>query len=105
MRLRQRALFYALMDSHGVLYTRELPGGGYVAIEAVGEDGELFRARVSVERRTDPERRMGHPAPVIAEAAGASRTTVFNELSQIAADNVAVATGILRWQASRRAQP
>ena len=102
MRLHHRALYYALMDSHGVLYTRELPGGGYVAIEAVGEDAELFRARVSVERRTDPERRTGHLPPVIAEASGASRTTVFNELYQIAADNVAVASGILRWQARRR---
>ena len=104
MRSQQRALFYALMDSHGVLYTRELPGGGYVAIEAVGDDGPSFRARVSVERRTDPERRMGHPAPVIAEASGANRTDVFNELYRIAADNVAVASGILRWQASRRAR-
>ncbi len=102
MQLRHRALFYALMDSHGVLYTRELPGGGYVAIEAVGEETDLFRARVSVERRTDPERRAGHVPPVIAEASGASRTTVFNELYQIAADNVAVASGILRWQARRR---
>ncbi len=102
MRLHHKALFHALMDSHGVLYTRELPGGGYVAIEAVADEGEVFRARVSVERRTDPERRMGHHAPVIAEASGASRTTVFNELYEIAADNVAVASGILRWQASRR---
>ena len=102
MRLHQKAFHYALMDSHGVLYTRELPGGGYVAIEAVGEEAAVFRARVSVERRTDPERRMGHLPPVIAEASGESRTTVFNELYRIAADNVAVASGILRWQAKHR---
>ena len=104
MRLHQKALYHALMDSHGVLYTRELPGGGYVAIETVGEEGQLFRARVSVERRTDPERRMGHAPPIIAEASGSSRASVFNELYQIAADNVAVASGIMRWQAGRRAQ-
>lgn len=84
-----------------VLYTRELPGGGYVAIEALPADGAKYRARISVERRTDPARRVGHLPPVIAEAEGPSRTTVFNELYRIASDNVAVARGILRWQADR----
>jgi hypothetical protein len=84
-----------------VLYTRELPGGGYVAIEALPADGAKYRARISVERRTDPARRVGHLPPVIAEAEGPSRTSVFNELYRIASDNVAVARGILRWQADR----
>jgi hypothetical protein len=84
-----------------VLYTRELPGGGYVAIEALPAEGAKYRARISVERRTDPARRVGHLPPVIAEAEGASRTSVFNELYRIASDNVAVARGILRWQADR----
>ena len=90
-----------LVKDAAVLYTRELPGGGYVAIEALPADGAQYRARISVERRTDPARRVGHLPPVIAEAAGPSRTSVFNELYRIASDNVAVARGILRWQADR----
>ncbi len=90
-----------LVKDAAVLYTRELPGGGYVAIEALPADGAKYRARISVERRTDPARRVGHLPPVIAEAEGASRTSVFNELYRIASDNVAVARGILRWQADR----
>lgn len=89
------------MEPTAVLYTRELPGGGYVAIEALPPDGEVFRARICVERRSDVNRRIGHPPPVIAEASGRSRSSVFTELYQIASDNVAVATGILRWQSSR----
>lgn len=92
------------MDQNEVLYSRELPGGGYVAIEAVDADGPTHRARLSVERRSDPTRRQGHLPPIIAEAEGTSRAGVFTELFRIAADNVAIARGILMWQAER-AQP
>jgi hypothetical protein len=85
-----------------VLYTRELPGGGYVAIEALPTDGMHYRARISVERRSDPSRRVGHVPPVIAEVEGPSRSSVFSQLYEIASDNVAVARGILRWQSDRR---
>jgi hypothetical protein len=85
-----------------VLFTRELPGGGFVAIESVpGADG-VHRARISVERRTDPERRLGHTPPVIASAEGESSEAIFEELYKIAIDNVAVSRGIIRWQAGRR---
>ena len=90
------------MDGPAVLYTRELPGGGYVTIEALPSDGATYRARISVERRADPARRSGHLPPVIAMAEGPTHTSVFNELYPIASDNVAVATGILRWQAQRQ---
>ncbi|MGH7663219.1 MAG: hypothetical protein ACRENI_02820 [Gemmatimonadaceae bacterium] len=90
------------MDGSAVLYTRELPGGGYVAIEGEAATDAVFRARVSVERRADPLRRSGHPPPVIAESEGATRAAVFNELYRIASDNVALASAILRWQSSRR---
>jgi hypothetical protein len=73
-----------------------------VAIEALPSDGTTFRARVTVERRSDPARRAGHVPPVIALAEGSSHTSVFNELYPIAADNVAVASGILHWQAQRQ---
>ena len=90
------------MHGSAVLYTRELPGGGFVAIEALPSEGAVYRARVSVERRTDPARRSGHLPPVIAEAEGATRSTVFDDLFRIASDNVAVARGIRRWQSDRR---
>ncbi|HKG93925.1 MAG TPA: hypothetical protein VKA84_18595 [Gemmatimonadaceae bacterium] len=89
-----------------VLYTRPLPGGGYVAIEALEpeseSEGQTYRARLSVERRTDPSRRAGHAPPVIAEARGASRTKVLDDLVAIASNNVAVAQRILQWTAARR---
>ncbi|HUF26625.1 MAG TPA: hypothetical protein VMM18_06560 [Gemmatimonadaceae bacterium] len=90
------------MDIPAVLYTRELPGGGYVAIESAPGDGNAYRAHVTVERRADPARRSGHTPPVIVELAGASQSEVFSALHRIASDNVKVATAILRWQSTRR---
>lgn len=81
------------------LYSRELPGGGYVIIEELPVEGGVYRAQLTVERRTDPVRRDGHERPVIATAEGASTSDVYNDLIRIAADNVAVARCILRWQA------
>jgi hypothetical protein len=55
------------------LYHRELPGGGYVAIEMVSEvDGsEMTRLeRVAVERRGDETRRLGHQPPSFVHTAG-----------------------------------
>jgi hypothetical protein len=83
------------------LYVRDLPGGGYVAIDlvtdALPEQGMPCCARVAVERRTTHDRRAGHEPPVIAEAQGESRSQVFGELYRVACDNVAVARGLLRW--------
>ena len=91
------------MKTPGILYTRELPGGGYVVIESLpSEDTAVYRARVAVERRTDPNRRAGHAPPIIAELSGPSRSSVYDQLYRIASNNVEVARGILRWQASRK---
>jgi len=87
------------MNRPAPLYSRELPGGGYVIIEELPVEGGVFRAQLTVERRTDPVRRDGHERPVIATAEGASAADVYNDLVRIAADNVAVARCILRWQA------
>ncbi len=87
------------MTDPASLYSRELPGGGYVIIEALPSEGGVYRAQLTVERRTDPIRRDGHERPVIAMAEGASAADVYNDLVKIAADNVAVAHCILRWQA------
>ena len=90
------------MAETAVLYTRELPGGGFVAIESLSSDDGVHRARISVERRNELDRRDGHERPIIAELEGSSRAAVFDELYRIAVDNVAIARGIMRWQAARR---
>jgi hypothetical protein len=90
------------MMPQSVLYSRELPGGGYVLIEAVPQTATAFRARVAVERRTDPLRRAGHEPPVVADLAGESRADIYGELYRIASDNVAVSAALQRWQARHR---
>jgi len=89
-------------DGPVLLYSRGLPGGGVVTIEAVSRETPEVRARVSVERRIDPQRRDGHAPPVIAEAKAATQSTAFKQLYQIASDNVAVARGLIKWQARKR---
>lgn len=64
--------------------------------------GRPCRGRIAVERRALGDRREGHEMPVIAEVERDDVGAVFNELYQIASDNVAVARGLLTWQASRR---
>jgi len=91
--------------SNVLLYTRELPGGGQVTIEAVPADrAGGTRGRIAVERRCDPRRREGHAPPVIAETSAATEALLFRELYEIASDNYAVARGLLRWKGERRAE-
>jgi hypothetical protein len=55
------------------LYHRELPGGGYVAIEMVLEGdatGMTETERIAVERRGDEVRRFGHQPPSFTKPAG-----------------------------------
>ena len=89
------------MSDPALLYTRDLPGGGYVAIEARTQGETRFQGRLLAERRADPARRAGHAPPVIAEVEGTTPVGVFDELYSIAADNVSVAQWIMRWQAKR----
>ncbi|MGH7718052.1 MAG: hypothetical protein ACREON_04310 [Gemmatimonadaceae bacterium] len=85
-----------------LLYSRELPGGGIVTIEATSEpDGSLYTARVLVERRADVRRREGHSPPVIAQMAGEAPTVLFRELYAIASDNVEIARGLIKLQTRR----
>jgi hypothetical protein len=86
------------------LYRRQLPGGGYVAIDSTTGVSESARVHVQllVERRADLARRAGHEPPVVAEADAADPTQVFDELYAIAVDNVEVARALQRWQARRR---
>ncbi len=99
------------MFSRAVLYSRDLPGGGYVAIDArpvehaAGDagagagsrPGPLHSARLWVERRGDAARRAGHTPPVIASATAPDLEHAVAELRAIAADNVALAQAIRRW--------
>jgi hypothetical protein len=77
------------------VYRRDLPGGGYVAID-VERERELTRTRVSVERRSKDERRDGHQPIVIAEVDGDERSAGFADLYRMATDNAAIARALLQ---------
>ena len=81
-------------DEGPSVYRRDLPGGGYVAIE-VERDSSLARTRVSVERRAVDDRRDGHKPIVIAEIDGDERSPSFTDMYRIAADNAAIARALI----------
>ncbi len=86
------------------VYERELPGGGYVAIDMTRERSFLrrrYHGEVVVERRAAARRR-GANAPVIAEERGSSITEVVNRLMPAAGSNVAIAAALLRRDRERR---
>ena len=88
------------------IYFRQLPGGGFVAIEAtpvrnlVGQ--RRYRGEVIVERRTGRDRRVGHDAPVVACAEAPTIATIFHELFPVAQSNSALATKCLAAAKGRR---
>jgi len=71
------------MAETAVLYTRELPGGGFVAIESLSSDDGVHRARLSVERRNELDRRDGHErrAPPCSTSSIASPSTTWRLLA------------------------
>jgi len=77
------------------LFHRDLPGGGYVAIELTNPSDTGRIVRVVVERRGDRVRRAGHKPPCIHEEDWKPERG-FGELYRMACDNVAIARGILR---------
>ena len=83
------------------VYRRELPGGGYVAIN-VEEASGFSRTRVCVERRAREARREGHVPVVIAEADGDDRSPGFADLYRIAIDNAAIARALLEIEGPQR---
>jgi hypothetical protein len=92
------------------IYTRALPGGGYVAVESHpnGDAGSVVQ--LAVERRADPQRRLGHAPPIVAQVDSPTTARevvvdVATPLVEIAADNVAVARAIQRWAAQRPDAP
>ena len=93
------------MPPEKTLYRRTLPGGGYVNVDVDAPSASgVHRAYVAVERRSDPIRRDGHSPPIVAEAEGGTRQSVFAQLLAIAADNVSVARALLRWKSDGKAQ-
>lgn len=77
------------------LFHRDLPGGGFVAIELAGSPSTERRVRVIVERRSDRARRLGHKAPVIHDEPWIPERGI-GELYRMACDNVAIARGLLK---------
>jgi hypothetical protein len=92
------------------LYRRDLPGAGYVEIDATHAPAEgveqrgatRSRIRISVERRASAERRAGHAPPVVAEFTGDGRAPEVGELYRMASDNAALARALLEWQGRRQ---
>lgn len=80
------------------LFHRDLPGGGYVALELTPDTGSGRKVRVVVERRGDRARRVGHKPPIIHEEEWKPERG-FGELYRMACDNVAIARALLRLRA------
>lgn len=89
------------MSPRPLVYTRSLPGGGFVAIDCESH-GREHHVRLWVERRADLGRRAGHVPPVIAESHAEDLDRALEPLRGIAADNVSLAHALRRWQAERR---
>lgn len=93
-----------MSSTRAVLYIRELPGGGFVSIEGeAAQQGTGYLGALRVERRSEAERRDGHPPPIVLEATAPTQAEVFEQLVTIADSNVAVASALLRWQAEHGA--
>ena len=83
------------------VFRRELPGGGYVVIGVERPTGNrsVPRTCVWVERRPSEDRQ--DDAPLIAFADGDESSAGFTDMYRLAADNAAVARGLMQWRASR----
>lgn len=86
------------------LYTRPMPGGGYVRVELLVSDRaavatERRRGRVVIEQRTLA--RVGEALPlVVEELEGDDENEVVEQLFRIARDNAAIARRVLRRRAA-----
>ena len=89
------------------LYTRPMPGGGYVRVELVVGDrgevaGERRRGRVVIEPRDASPRRDDSAPLVVEEVEGADEGAVVAECFRIARDNAAIARRVLRHRLKGR---
>jgi len=96
--------------SRAPVFRRELPGGGYVVIgiERPTGDRPVARTWVWVERRVSDGRVVTATAdgreadaPIIGSVDGDEQSAAFTEMYRLAADNAAVARGLMQWRASR----
>jgi hypothetical protein len=83
------------------LYTRPMPGGGYVRVELVLSDrgataSERRRGRVVIEPRDASARRNDAVPLVVEEIEGDDENQVVAECFRIARDNAAIARRVLR---------
>jgi len=89
------------IDQHA--YARDLPGGGFVAIDIDSDRTWLgarrFHGILAVERRANPNRREG-PPPVIGEAFGRTAECVMQQLLPTAQSNYAIGTALIRQGAT-----
>ena len=90
------------------LYTRSLPGGGFVRVELVEADasaGAPHRCgRVVIEPRESAPRLAADQPLVVEELEGDDEGVLVTELIRIARDNAAIARRVLRRRsASQRA--
>jgi hypothetical protein len=87
------------------VFRRELPGGGYVVIgvERPTRDRAVPRTCVWLERRAGDDRNAEYQeAPLIAVADGDESSAAFTEMYRLAADNAAVARGLMEWRANQQ---
>lgn len=90
------------------LYTRSMPGGGWVRVELVVSErgtaaGGRRRGRLVIEPRgASPRRGDGTPL-VVEEIERESEEALVAELFRIARDNAAIARRVLRSRAAARA--
>jgi hypothetical protein len=86
------------------LYSRPMPGGGYVRVELLAREpdmvnGEPLRGRVIMERRAPiPAAAEVEEHLVVEELEGDDPNVVVAELFRIARDNAAIARRVLRRQ-------
>jgi hypothetical protein len=90
------------------LYTRTMPGGGYVRVELVVSDrGDVLRERVAgrvvIEPRDASPRRDDLAPLVVEQVEGVDESVVVAELFRIARDNAAIARRVLQQRRARRA--
>lgn len=83
------------------LYTRPMPGGGYVRVELVLSDRgdvahERLHGRVVIEPRHEASRRNDAAPLVVEEVVGDDENAVVAECFRIARDNAAIARRVLR---------
>ena len=84
------------------LYSRPMPGGGYVRVELLGEPANVavegLRGRVVMERRSFAFPLRGDDELIVEEVEGPDASAVAAELFRIACDNAAIARRVMRRQ-------